>query len=50
MDPKVEVNLYDLEYLLELADGYVYWKPESVRVANRLEEAIFKAKEAYEPK
>lgn len=41
----VEVNLWDLEYLLMLADDYVYWKPESIAVADRLEAAVTKAKE-----
>lgn len=41
----VEVNLYDLEYLLQLADDYVYWQPLSIAVADRLEAAVEKAKE-----
>lgn len=41
---KVEVELEDLEQLLFLADDYVYWKPWSIEIANRLEEAVEKAK------
>lgn len=41
---KVEVDLWDLEYLLMVADEYVYWKPASLAVANRLEEAVKRTK------
>jgi hypothetical protein len=44
---KVEVDIEDLEYLLLVADESVYWKPRSIAVANRLEDAIAKAKENY---
>lgn len=44
---KVEVDVADLEYLLWVADDYVYWKPASIAVANRLEEAIQRTKENH---
>lgn len=44
---KVEVDVADLEYLLWVADDHVYWKPDSIAVADRLEDAINKAKEMY---
>lgn len=47
MGQKVEVDLFDLEYLLELADDYVYWNTLSIVVADRLEEAVNKVKEKH---
>lgn len=45
MSQKVEVELTDLEYLLELADDYVYWKGPSLALANKIEALIKEAKE-----
>lgn len=45
MGTKVEIELSDLEYLLELADDYVYWNTISLVVADRIQAVIDRAKE-----